>query len=90
MRTDTLAVFASGSPVTVRRYAGNHDPDAIITRAQSQLGEGNYHLLFNNCEHFARRCATGDHVSEQVDAAAATAGTAIAPVAVPHPGISVS
>jgi hypothetical protein len=88
VRIDPLAVFASGRPMTVRPYAGNHDPDAIVGRALSQLGAGNYHLLFNNCQHFARWCATGDHFSEQVDAATATAGTAIAPVAAAAAGIN--
>lgn len=88
VRIDPLAVFAADRPVTVRAYAGNHDPNAIIARAMSHLGSGNYHLLFNNCQHFARWCATGDHVSEQVDAAVATTGTAVAPVAAASVGIN--
>lgn len=80
VRIDTLAVFAVGRPVTVRPYVGNHDPDAIIARAMSRIGDGNYHLIFNNCQHFARWCATGDHVSEQVCSVAATTGTITAPV----------
>src|SRR5487761_16966 len=75
VRIVPLEAFASGGPVTIRPYAGGHDPDAIIARALSQVGEGSYHLLFNNCQHFARLCAPGDHDSEQVDAAAATATT---------------
>ncbi|HUZ56022.1 MAG TPA: lecithin retinol acyltransferase family protein [Streptosporangiaceae bacterium] len=80
VRIDTLALFASGRPVTVRPYAEHHDPDAIIARAMSKLGEGGYHLIFNNCQHFARWCATGDHHSEQVTSAAATTGTVGVPV----------
>ena len=33
----------------------------------SRLGEQNYNLLFNNCEHFATWCKTGRHSSGQVD-----------------------
>ena len=33
----------------------------------SRLGEQNYNLLFNNCEHFATWCKTGRHRSVQVD-----------------------
>jgi Lecithin retinol acyltransferase len=47
----------------------------------SRLGEGNYHLIFNNCQHFARWCATGDHESEQLRSVAATTGTIAAPAA---------
>jgi hypothetical protein len=89
VRTDALAVFAIGRPVTVRPYAGNHDPDAIIARAMSRLGDGGYHLIFNNCQHFARWCATGNHVSEQVDSVAATSGTIAAPVLAASVGINV-
>jgi len=89
VRIDTLTVFAAGRPVTVRPYGGNHDPDAIIARAMSRLGDGGYHLIFNNCQHFARWCVTGDHVSEQVDSVAATSGTIAAPVLVASVGINV-
>jgi hypothetical protein len=88
VRIDTLAVFAAGRPVTVRDYAGNHDPDAIIARAMSRLGDGNYHLIFNNCQHFARWCATGDHHSEQVISVAATTSTVATPVVAASMGLS--
>ena len=87
VRTDTLSMFAAGRPVTVRPYAGEHDPDAVIARAMSRLGQGGYHLIFNNCQHFARWCATGDHVSEQVDSAATTAGAVAAPALAASLGI---
>jgi hypothetical protein len=38
-----------------------------VRRAMSRLGEQNYNLLFNNCEHFATWCKTGRHRSVQVD-----------------------
>jgi hypothetical protein len=38
-----------------------------LRRAMSRLGEHNYNLLFNNCEHFAHWCKTGRHRSEQVE-----------------------
>ena len=31
------------------------------------MGEGGYHILYNNCEHFANECVTGKHYSEQVE-----------------------
>jgi hypothetical protein len=86
---DTLAVFAAGRPVIVRPYAGNHDPEAIIARAVSRLGDGNYHLIFNNCQHFARWCATGEHISEQVAMVAATIGTIATPALAASVGINI-
>jgi len=89
VRMDTLAVFAAGRPVAVRPYAGNHDPEAIVARAVSRLGYGNYHLVFNNCQHFARWCATGEHVSEQVDSVTAATGSIATPALAASVGINV-
>ena len=38
-----------------------------LRRAMSRIGEQNYNLLFNNCEHFANWCKTGRHRSGQVE-----------------------
>ena len=46
----------------------------------SRLGDGGYHPIFNNCQHFARWCATGDHISGQVCSVAATTGAITMPV----------
>jgi Lecithin retinol acyltransferase len=80
VQVGTLSEFASGQPVIVRPYANPDDPEVIIQRAMSRLGEGGYNLAFNNCQHFARWCATGERLSEQVNAASAHAGSALVPV----------
>lgn len=36
-----------------------------VERAKSKLNEGDYNLLFNNCEHFASWCKTGDKEMRQ-------------------------
>ena len=41
------------------------DPETVVSRAKSKLGEGKYHPLTNNCEHFALWCKTGISFSEQ-------------------------
>eukprot|EP00929_Paragymnodinium_shiwhaense_P080378 TRINITY_DN41914_c0_g1_i1.p1 TRINITY_DN41914_c0_g1~~TRINITY_DN41914_c0_g1_i1.p1 ORF type:complete len:611 (-),score=107.60 TRINITY_DN41914_c0_g1_i1:45-1877(-) len=38
----------------------------VIQRARSKVGERNYNLLSNNCEHFATWCFTGQEASNQV------------------------
>jgi hypothetical protein len=40
--------------------------EEIVQRAYSRLNEMGYDLLTNNCEHFARWCVTGEHISYQV------------------------
>lgn len=36
-------------------------------RALDQIGAGEYNLIFNNCEHFAMWCKTGEKTSDQVN-----------------------
>ena len=43
-----------------------YSPEETVRRAESQLGEGDYNIVFNNCEHFAVWCKTGKHESSQV------------------------
>ncbi|XUW90518.1 lecithin retinol acyltransferase family protein [Burkholderia sp. M6-3] len=61
--------FAAGLGVEVishpfARYTGL----AAVRRAASRLGERNYRLLTNNCEHFCLWCLFGHGKSEQVQA----------------------
>ena len=42
------------------------DPYVVVERGKSRLGETNYHLCTNNCEHFAHWCKTGRRWSQQV------------------------
>jgi hypothetical protein len=48
--------------------------EAVARRAESRLGESGYNLIFDNCEHFARWCQTGDSYSEQVNNATGVIG----------------
>lgn len=43
--------------------------DEAIKRAESRLNEDNYHLIFNNCEHFVNDCIEGESTSKQVKTA---------------------
>ena len=43
-----------------------------VTRAYSRLGEDEYNLVFNNCEHFVNWCIDGLARSEQVEIALKT------------------
>lgn len=71
---DSKTAFASQRSVKVVEYGNCDLPDIVIQRAKSRLGENAYNLFGNNCEHFARWCKTGIHMSEQVDRAEAYAG----------------
>lgn len=72
----TIAEFASGKQIFVKKYNTYEMPELVVTRAESRLGENKYDLIFNNCEHFASWCKTGKNESEQVNRVAATVGSA--------------
>ena len=44
-----------------------YSPSETIKRARSRLGESNYNLITNNCEHFAIWCKTGIEESHQIN-----------------------
>jgi hypothetical protein len=64
----SLATFSRGNPVYVAEYSEGfgYIPDVVVERAKSRLGENNYNLLSNNCEHFASWCKTGISDSKQI------------------------
>ncbi len=61
------ASFARGSRIYTKSQPTAFIPDIVIDRAESRLGERQYDLFFNNCEHFANWCKTGDSNCEQLD-----------------------
>ena len=62
-----VSEFSQGEVVSVMEHTNASPAVVTLRRAMSRLGEQNYNLLFNNCEHFATWCKTGRHRSEQVD-----------------------
>ncbi len=45
----------------------HRSPDAVVAYAQSKLGMRGYNILYNNCEHFANECLSGEHICHQAD-----------------------
>lgn len=65
--------FLRGSVVEMVVSLEAVDPDAVIARAESRLGEKKYNLITDNCEHFASWCVTGRKESKQVQRTVAAA-----------------
>ena len=63
----SLEEFSQEQPLRVISYAEASPVGVTLRRAMGRLGEQDYNLLFNNCEHFATWCKTGRHRSGQVD-----------------------
>ncbi|NJK54826.1 MAG: NC domain-containing protein [Pleurocapsa sp. SU_5_0] len=64
----SLGTFSRGNPVYVAEYSAGfgYIPDVVVERATSRLGERDYNLLSNNCEHFTSWCKTGINDSKQI------------------------
>ncbi len=72
-----LEDFHEGSSFWVKAHGRvRYDPQTAIERARSRLGESDYGLASNNCEHFVEWCLNGDHRSAQVDQVFVAAGGA--------------
>ncbi len=56
-----------GKKIHVKEHKFSYSSQRVIKRAKKRLDEKKYHLLFNNCEHFAYWCKTGKHRSKQVE-----------------------
>ncbi len=41
--------------------------EVVVQKARSRLGEKGYHLLYNNCEHFAYECVLNEKKCTQAD-----------------------
>jgi hypothetical protein len=67
VRETSLEDFLAGAEDWgVCPYSDSDPPDKVLSRAESCLGEQKYHLVDNNCEHFASYCKTGMSHSLQV------------------------
>jgi Lecithin retinol acyltransferase len=65
----SLSHFAAGHGVSVvSDVAPKFEGREVVRRARSRIGEDNYRLLTNNCEHFCEWCVRGEPRSYQVEA----------------------
>jgi len=64
----SLPRFAAAHPVRIVDHdVSPYSSQEIVRRARSRIGENDYRLLTNNCEHFCNWCLCGVSRSAQVD-----------------------
>lgn len=64
----SLSRFAVGRPVQIVDHDRSpYSPEEIVRRARSRIGENDYRVLTNNCEHFCNWCLCGVSRSAQVE-----------------------
>ena len=69
----SLSEFTDGNGYSIQKFHSKFSRQEIVERAMSRLGDDNYHLVFNNCEHFCHWCIHDEHRSQQVNNATLTA-----------------
>ncbi len=67
VRRDSMEAFAQGRPVQKVEHIDALEAEEVVATAIDYVGRCGYHLLDNNCEHFASLCKTGRSDSRQVD-----------------------
>ena len=67
VRRTSREMFAQGGAIYTKPVSTAFIPAFVIERAESRLGERQYDLFFNNCEHFADWCKTGGGNCAQLD-----------------------
>ncbi|MGN5477795.1 lecithin retinol acyltransferase family protein [Cupriavidus basilensis] len=64
----SISSFTTGHKVSLKLTSQDAlSPDQVVARARSRLGEDEYSLLTNNCEHFCEWCVHGVSRSAQVE-----------------------
>ena len=70
----TMSRFSMGRAVRIIEYSeSEYSPQEIVQRARSRLGENEYQVFRNNCEHFCNWCISGRSYSTQVESPLASA-----------------
>lgn len=67
-----LDYFLKGGVLEVKEYTDEefedlYSPEQIVSYARACIGDKGYHLICNNCEHFANMCTLGRFRSVQVE-----------------------
>ncbi|MFJ8268688.1 lecithin retinol acyltransferase family protein [Peribacillus asahii] len=66
VRVDSVEDFRRGGELRVIDSVCTYSKEFIISRAYSRIGEKNYNLIFNNCEHFVNWCRSGSNTTDSI------------------------
>jgi len=57
---NTLKHFSEGMPIKIKHSVSSYDSQTIVKRAVIRMHKDKDNITFNNCEHFANWCRSGD------------------------------
>jgi len=58
----TIDEFARGQKIYKVDSPISYPPEMVLARAATRIGEQQYNLVTNNCEHFVRWCRNGKEI----------------------------
>jgi hypothetical protein len=73
----SLSEFTNGNGYSIQKFHSKFSRQEIIDRAKSRLGNDNYNVVFNNCEHFISWCIHDKPISKQIRTHAALTGSLV-------------
>lgn len=82
VQVSSYETFSKGRPIETVASPALYETHEIALRALSCLGERDYHILWNNCEHFVTWCRSGKRESQQADRFMQTASEIVTKAAV--------
>lgn len=84
----SVSEFSQGSRIKIKLHDNpRYSPEEAADRACLRIGENDYRLLTNNCEHFVNWCLEGEASSEQVQRGQQAAQGAVTAAAIHHPAV---
>lgn len=61
VQVQSIKTFSAGYKIRIKKDSPtNYPPVQIVERAFTRLGEDEYNVVINNCEHFCRWCRNGE------------------------------
>ena len=58
----TIDEFSNGRKIYKVNSPVSYSPEMVMARAATRIGEHQYNLMTNNCEHFVRWCRNGQEI----------------------------
>lgn len=67
IQSTSIEIFAQGKKIHVVDYTNRFIPEKTVEIARQSIGNSDYDLSYNNCEHFVTRCITGTKQSKTIE-----------------------
>ena len=67
VKATTIAQFANGNRIEKVECKNRFNSQKSINIARAKIGNSDYDIIFNNCEHFVNSCITGKKESYEMN-----------------------